>query len=182
VIPTYYATFTLSCIIGAAVVYREFEGLSASSLMLFFLGLALSGLGVFVLSTKEELPDELRDDDAESGGVREACVNGSARVLRSKWGRNGEGLRLIEMDQLAMSQQDAGETMDASSLSPHPHNAFSAVGIQEGAADGGVGDTCVTPRKNHSQDAPEAPMSANSAVPLMAAENGVKPRLNGNGV
>jgi len=182
VIPTYYATFTLSCIIGAAVVYREFEGLSAGSLMLFFLGLALSGLGVFVLSTKEELPDESHDDDAESGGAREACLNGSARVLRSKWGRNGEGLRLIEMDQLAMSQQDAGKTIDSSSHSPHPPNAFSAVGIQEGGADGGVADTCVTPRKSHSQDTPEAPMSANSAVPLMAAENGVKPRINGHGV
>ncbi len=39
VIPTYYATFTLSCIIAAAVVYREFEGLSFGKIMLFFIGL-----------------------------------------------------------------------------------------------------------------------------------------------
>ena len=39
VIPTYYATFTLSCIIAAAVVYREFEGLSFGKIVLFFIGL-----------------------------------------------------------------------------------------------------------------------------------------------
>ena len=39
VIPTYYATFTLSCIIAAAVVYREFEGLSFGKIVIFFIGL-----------------------------------------------------------------------------------------------------------------------------------------------
>eukprot|EP00960_Hanusia_phi_P030865 748900-Hanusia_phi.AAC.2 len=38
VIPTYYATFTLACIIGAAVVYKEFEGLTARQLSIFFVG------------------------------------------------------------------------------------------------------------------------------------------------
>ena len=32
VIPTYYATFTLACIVGAAIVYREFEVMTPRTL------------------------------------------------------------------------------------------------------------------------------------------------------
>jgi len=65
VIPTYYATFTLACIIGAAIVYREFEGASMGAILLFTLGVMLAGVGVYLISEGRSLrspPPILQDD------------------------------------------------------------------------------------------------------------------------
>eukprot|EP00284_Hemiselmis_tepida_P018552 CAMPEP_0174929194 /NCGR_PEP_ID=MMETSP1355-20121228/27071_1 /TAXON_ID=464990 /ORGANISM="Hemiselmis tepida, Strain CCMP443" /LENGTH=412 /DNA_ID=CAMNT_0016175385 /DNA_START=303 /DNA_END=1537 /DNA_ORIENTATION=- len=82
VIPTYYATFTLCCIVGAAVVYREFEGASAASILTFFLGCFVAGVGVFTVSKDREkeaptfpgatdlrmIEDMFDDDSTRPGG------------------------------------------------------------------------------------------------------------------
>jgi len=65
VIPTYYATFTLACIIGAAIVYREFEGASFGAIALFTLGVMLAGVGVYLISEGRSLrsPPPVPEDD-----------------------------------------------------------------------------------------------------------------------
>ena len=103
VIPTYYATFTLSCIIGAAIVYREFEGLTFGQLFLFFIGLCLSGIGVFTVSNKseEEKGVQMRAvDDEEGANTAGGGPSASRQQLR------GEGARLVEMDELRLSTQE----------------------------------------------------------------------------
>ena len=96
VIPTYYATFTLMCIIGAAVVYREFEGASFSAIALFFVGVVLAGLGVFAISHRRrgERAAELSFDASASGQL-------SMRLARQ--GKSfKDRLKLVEMDELAI--------------------------------------------------------------------------------
>jgi len=82
VIPTYYATFTLCCIVGAAVVYREFEGASFGSIIVFFFGCFVAGCGVFAVSKDREkdhpsflgdgdlrmIQNMFDDEDVEGGG------------------------------------------------------------------------------------------------------------------
>lgn len=113
VIPTYYATFTLSCIIGAAVVYREFEGLSYDKIFLFMLGVLISGLGVKIVSTREEGHAErnVQGDEELSRmtqGDGDNRVDGQVQLS----GQNGERKRLIEMDELALVQQCEGENVE----------------------------------------------------------------------
>lgn len=116
VIPTYYATFTLSCIIGAAVVYREFEGLSYDKIFLFMLGVLISGLGVKIVSTREEghAESSVQGDEELSqmtrGDGEEADNRVDGQVQLS--GQNGERKRLIEMDELALVQQCERETVE----------------------------------------------------------------------
>ena len=102
-IPTYYATFTLSCIIGAAIVYREFEGLTFGQLCLFFIGLCLSGIGVFTVSNKSEeekgVKMRVEDDDEEANA-------GGGGTTASRQQQRGEGARLVEMDELRLSMQE----------------------------------------------------------------------------
>ena len=106
VIPTYYATFTLSCIIGAAVVYREFEGLPFGSILLFFVGVSLAGVGVYIVSHKEkELPEDSDGDDDDDDDEEAASDNGRMKSRRdnTKRQRRGESMRLVEMDHLALT-------------------------------------------------------------------------------
>mmetsp|Transcript_25108 Transcript_25108/g.59851 ORF Transcript_25108/g.59851 Transcript_25108/m.59851 type:complete len:442 (+) Transcript_25108:304-1629(+) len=97
VIPTYYATFTLMCIIGAAVVYREFEGASSSAIGLFTLGVFLAGLGVFAISHRKET-------DRKQGMGFDASASGqlSMRQARQRGGDGGDREKLVEMDELAL--------------------------------------------------------------------------------
>jgi drug/metabolite transporter (DMT)-like permease len=124
VIPTYYATFTLSCIIGAAIVYREFEGMTYDKLMLFFLGLFGAGVGVKVVSTRE--PEEgaqaregREDVEMEEGGRRDEDDKVDGKKIRlDRRGVNGERLHLIEMDELAhVNKGPAAEEGDGQGVS-----------------------------------------------------------------
>ena len=113
VIPTYYATFTLSCIIGAAVVYREFEGLAFRQLFLFFLGLCLAGIGVYTVSNKrdEEKGVQMREgEDVEERGEHASDGGHLPGETSSRRKRRGEeGVRLVEMDELQLSSISSQE-------------------------------------------------------------------------
>ncbi|TNY19498.1 magnesium transporter NIPA-domain-containing protein [Rhodotorula diobovata] len=50
VIPTQFMSFALSTIVGSAILYRDFEGVPAASLLNFVLGCLISGLGVYLLT------------------------------------------------------------------------------------------------------------------------------------
>ncbi|EKX36461.1 hypothetical protein GUITHDRAFT_165739 [Guillardia theta CCMP2712] len=117
VIPTYYATFTLACIIGAAVVYKEFEGLTVRQLSLFFLGLVLAGAGVFTISAKrahEEGEDTVHEEKRHENGV-------SKTDSWDRWARNGDRLKLVEMDMLKAVHIENGDFTPTKS--PHTNGS-----------------------------------------------------------
>jgi drug/metabolite transporter (DMT)-like permease len=51
-IPTFFTLFTFCCIAGAAIAFQEFSALSALTLGLFIIGLALAILGVVLLARR----------------------------------------------------------------------------------------------------------------------------------
>lgn len=69
VIPTQFVMFTLSVIIGSAVLYRDFEKESASDAGKFVGGCAMTFLGVYFITSarnKDEDEDEVLEEDEEA--------------------------------------------------------------------------------------------------------------------
>lgn len=67
VIPSQFCSFALSCIVGSAVLYREFEGVDPAQMIQFVLGCLISAGGVYVL-TKD--PDGDKPTGSEGGNRR----------------------------------------------------------------------------------------------------------------
>ena len=69
VIPTQFVLFTLSVIIGSAVLYRDFEATTADRVVKFVCGCLLTFFGVYLITSKREPRDnEGYDEDEEEGG------------------------------------------------------------------------------------------------------------------
>ncbi|KXJ94383.1 magnesium transporter NIPA-domain-containing protein [Microdochium bolleyi] len=83
VIPVQFVTFTLSVIIGSAVLYRDFENATAEQATKFAGGCALTFFGVFLITSgrhsRDDDEDHLSDDDdvEETIGLRHRTSNGS---------------------------------------------------------------------------------------------------------
>jgi len=110
VIPTYYATFTLFCIFGAAVVYREFEGASARSIVTFFLGCLVSGVGVFTVSKDRdsEAPNFLGDTDLRM--IEDMFDDDNSRP----GGKSARGSRrFVELEELNVRTTSSGNGSEA---------------------------------------------------------------------
>ena len=65
VVPVYYATFTLACVVGAAIVYKELDGSPADKLAGFFIGILVAFGGVFSIGMrrKTQAPEAPDSDD-----------------------------------------------------------------------------------------------------------------------
>ena len=61
VVPVYYATFTLACVIGAAVVYKELDGSPPDKLVGFFIGILVAFGGVFAIGMRRKPKSAQRD-------------------------------------------------------------------------------------------------------------------------
>lgn len=61
VVPVYYATFTLACVIGAAVVYKELDGSPPDKLVGFFIGILVAFGGVFAIGMRRKPKNAARD-------------------------------------------------------------------------------------------------------------------------
>lgn len=66
VIPTQFVMFTLSVIIGSAILYRDFERKSASDAAKFVAGCGLTFLGVYCITSGRSREDDGSDADEES--------------------------------------------------------------------------------------------------------------------
>ena len=169
VIPTYYATFTLSCIIGAAVVYREFEGLAFRQLFLFFLGLCLAGIGVYTVSNKRDEEKGVQMREGQDGEERGEHASDGGRLpgetCSRRKVRGEEGVRLVEMDELQLSSISSQEA-DGQAGNP-----------EAGAGPGGVGLDDTDPAAGMCGDA-----QAGSSLPPAAKLNpGSSSDVNGSG-
>ncbi|PWN50432.1 DUF803-domain-containing protein [Violaceomyces palustris] len=122
VIPTQFVLFTLSAIIGSAILYREFEDVDSHRLLNFFFGCLTTFAGVFVLTRQngnghhaeqtdgrsssgdgdeaevedsqddEEEDDESEDDESEDGGDERARGYSAGEEGKGQGGRPGEGV------------------------------------------------------------------------------------------
>jgi len=83
VIPTQFVMFTISVIIGSAVLYRDFERLTRKQLLIFFIGCALTFFGVYCVTAgrKEGDTEEYVDHEAESGLTTESTTAGLALTM-----------------------------------------------------------------------------------------------------
>ncbi|KAI9824736.1 MAG: hypothetical protein M1832_001562 [Thelocarpon impressellum] len=66
VIPTQFVLFTLSVIVGSAILYRDFEQADASRMMKFLSGCALTFVGVWMITSGRG--GNLEDDDDDGAG------------------------------------------------------------------------------------------------------------------
>jgi hypothetical protein len=73
VIPIQFVTFTLSVIIGSAILYRDFEKATADSVSKFIGGCLLTFFGVFLITSGR--PPREDDEDDESDGEGEERIN-----------------------------------------------------------------------------------------------------------
>lgn len=58
VIPCQFCTFTISTIVGSAILYRDFERMSAKTIVAFILGCLLTFLGVWITSYRGQTQSE----------------------------------------------------------------------------------------------------------------------------
>eukprot|EP00003_Mantamonas_plastica_P025308 TRINITY_DN4924_c0_g1_i2.p1 TRINITY_DN4924_c0_g1~~TRINITY_DN4924_c0_g1_i2.p1 ORF type:complete len:398 (-),score=114.02 TRINITY_DN4924_c0_g1_i2:157-1254(-) len=88
VVPVYYVCFTLWCILGAAVLYKEFAGMLFSRIIGFIAGCIVTFLGVYMITGDrrgDEHPHDidmskLGDEEAsEDVGLMEEHRNGATR-------------------------------------------------------------------------------------------------------
>jgi hypothetical protein len=78
VIPVQFVLFTLSVIIGSAILYRDFEKATGDSIGKFVGGCLLTFLGVYLITSNRQSNDDENDEDEESdveGEERITLVN-----------------------------------------------------------------------------------------------------------
>jgi hypothetical protein len=67
VVPVYYATFTLACVVGAAVVYKELDGSPPEKLAGFFIGILVAFGGVFAIGLRRKSkPPVMENSDRDN--------------------------------------------------------------------------------------------------------------------
>ncbi|KAK9479034.1 magnesium transporter NIPA-domain-containing protein [Lipomyces japonicus] len=71
VIPTHFVFFTLSVIIGSAILYQDFDGATNQQLTRFFIGCGLTFVGVYLITSKRAV-DEVSNTSAPA---KDAAVN-----------------------------------------------------------------------------------------------------------
>jgi hypothetical protein len=83
VIPIQFVLFTLSAIVGSAILYGDFKTATFHQLVTFFYGCVATFLGVFIIAWVPSNYDEVADEDApESGEILETAVSsGGTRAV-----------------------------------------------------------------------------------------------------
>ncbi|CDU23096.1 uncharacterized protein SPSC_01726 [Sporisorium scitamineum] len=97
VIPTQFVFFTISAIVGSAILYRDFENMDAHRLINFLFGCLTTFAGVFVLTWRNER-SEPQDEEEEPGeeSLEEAEAEGeetneSEPLLSHSWHAESRG-------------------------------------------------------------------------------------------
>ncbi|GAM90967.1 hypothetical protein ANO11243_090140 [Dothideomycetidae sp. 11243] len=85
VIPTQFVLFTLSVIIGSAILYRDFERKAAGDAGEFFAGCALTFLGVYCITSgrsRDSGADHDADDSEDEEGIHLSADDGEPTTIR----------------------------------------------------------------------------------------------------
>ena len=92
VIPTQFVLFTISVIVGSAVLYRDFESATADRVGKFIAGCFLTFLGVYLITSgrkdkSDDYDDDLSGDEEEQIGLIDEEAEQTAPSSRGKLGR-----------------------------------------------------------------------------------------------
>ncbi|GAA5931142.1 uncharacterized protein JCM15063_002556 [Sporobolomyces koalae] len=84
VIPTQYMTFALMSIIGSAILYGDFKGMSASKLLNFGFGCLVSAAGVYLLTREDEVESHSSASSKPSNQKERPRVSSSTSSTRQR--------------------------------------------------------------------------------------------------
>ena len=71
VIPTQFVLFTISVIVGSAILYRDFETVTRERMLKFVTGCALTFTGVYLISSQRQSAPPFGDDDGSDDDYRD---------------------------------------------------------------------------------------------------------------
>ncbi|EPQ30737.1 uncharacterized protein PFL1_01638 [Pseudozyma flocculosa PF-1] len=106
VIPTQFVLFTISAIVGSAILYRDFEDTDANRLINFLFGCLTTFAGVFVLTRKKDDENgggrgEEDEGDEDEGEETEAAGERDRLMTRSWHGGDERGVRSTSRGRIA---------------------------------------------------------------------------------
>lgn len=151
VIPTHFVFFTLSVIIGSAILYQDFEGATSWQLAKFFFGCALTFVGVWLItSNRPSLQDDTRNLDEEQSQEELFSTVASVNLERSAGARTPTSF--YDDDDDAQEINDANVVVnrrtrvddlvegDDNAASPGPHLAAPVAMRPAGVTTTAIGD------------------------------------------
>lgn len=125
VIPTQFVLFTLSVIIGSAVLYRDFQSATAARVGKFIGGCLLTFLGVYLItsgrSREKEDAEEHLDDEEAIGLIDEEQLQDDAEAneaAQSPFGRKSSMSEIIN-DSSKSSRRSSRQAFSGKSSLPH---------------------------------------------------------------
>ncbi|KAL8854128.1 MAG: hypothetical protein Q9221_001050 [Calogaya cf. arnoldii] len=124
VIPTQFVLFTLSVIIGSAVLYRDFESATAARVGKFVGGCLLTFLGVYLITSgrsreSEDAEEHLDDDEEAIGLIDEERLQDDAEA--------NEAVHAQSRRKSSMSEIISGSTTSSRRSSRHAFSAQSSL-------------------------------------------------------
>jgi len=127
VIPTQFVLFTISVIVGSAILYRDFESATAERVGKFVGGCALTFLGVYLITSGRAHGgiDEEDDDDDEEGVI--GLVD-EERYQDNLGADGGESSQARRKSHISISLDDGDEVSLSQKLPPNtPKRAHSEI-------------------------------------------------------
>jgi hypothetical protein len=116
VIPVQFVIFTISVIIGSAILYRDFESATAESAVKFVGGCLLTFFGVYLITSGRPQYQNEDEDDSESGEEEAA---GAATYQANDYGGYDAGITAQRAEASNGVAVDDGENTNKSRRSSH---------------------------------------------------------------
>lgn len=189
VIPTQFVLFTLSAIIGSAVLYRDFEKAKAEQFAKFIGGCFLTFLGVYLITSGRakggDSPDD-RDVDGEVEAISLIDEERGEHIQQSSGGERDDPQRksrpsfthdksLVAED----SSRRQSQGQHSPPRTPHRLDSFSSSTMSRALADASEGEQSplgINPWRSSSEDVfsatdlRPAPLETSESTPLLPSE------------
>ena len=179
VIPTQFVLFTLSVIIGSAVLYRDFETATGDRIGKFIGGCLLTFLGVYLITSQrsrqrsEEGGPDLDDEENAIGLVDEEGYQEDADTRADQYERTKSSmdLKFEEREPIRTSRRSSKQTDFSSSTEP-----FSTSSRTSSTAGNGLSPSpssnLYRPYSYHPSSSPQRPQAPESSAssPLLPSE------------
>ncbi|KAK9470767.1 magnesium transporter NIPA-domain-containing protein [Dipodascopsis tothii] len=135
VIPTHFVFFTLSVIVGSAILYQDFDNATAAHLVLFVSGCALTFTGVWLITSgsKSAADDDDDDDEEAAVGSGPGKYGATPASQQPRWSSEGRPRTADEADDYFMSV--AAVNLDRSNGARTPNSFYDEVSDAEEIGD-----------------------------------------------
>lgn len=189
VIPTQFVLFTLSAIIGSAILYRDFEKATAERFAKFIGGCFLTFLGVYLITSRRAKGGDSPDDRDVDGEVEAISLIDEERGEHIPETPDGErdGPKRKSRPSFTHDKSLAAEDssrrqskrQDSPPQTPHRFDSFSSSTMSRALADASEGEESplgVNPWRSSSEDIFSAadlrpgPLESTESTPLLPSE------------